>query len=166
MAGLRQGCARSRPRDESPVLTFTYLEFVRVDRHVANVAHFESLPKLVLLDSALPGADGIEMMRGLLGATNVTLIILSAYGKGGVVDYISRYHGLQDPEMTLPEEFTVPQAASYLNVSEETVRRNIRAKRLSALRRGTQWFIRCDVLALFSKCYDPKTGKIRQSDNS
>ena len=35
--------------------------------------------------------------------------------------------------MNMPEEFTVPQAASYLNVSEETVRRNIRSKRLTAL---------------------------------
>ena len=34
--------------------------------------------------------------------------------------------------MNLPEELTVPQAASYLRVSEETVRRNIRAKRLQA----------------------------------
>ena len=65
--------------------------------------------------------------------------------------------------MTMPEEFTVPQAAVYLNVSEETVRRNIRAKRLSALRRGTQWFIPCEVLVLFANTYDPKTGKI-QSD--
>ena len=65
--------------------------------------------------------------------------------------------------MTMPEEFTVPQAAVYLKVSEETVRRNIRAKRLLALRRGTQWFIPSDVLALFAGCYDPKTGKVRQN---
>ena len=32
--------------------------------------------------------------------------------------------------MNMPEEFTVPQAAFHLNVSEETVRRNIRSKRL------------------------------------
>ena len=64
--------------------------------------------------------------------------------------------------MTMPEEFTVPQAAAYLNVSEETVRRNIRSKRLSALRRGTQWFILRDVLILFSNSYDPKTGKIKR----
>ena len=64
--------------------------------------------------------------------------------------------------MTIPEEFTVPQAAIYLNVSEETVRRNIRSKRLRALRRGTQWFIPRDVLAVFANSYDPKTGKIRQ----
>jgi excisionase family DNA binding protein len=62
----------------------------------------------------------------------------------------------------MPEEFTVPEAASYLGVSEETVRRNIRSKRLSALRRGTQWFIPYDVLTLFANCYDPKTGKIQQ----
>ena len=64
--------------------------------------------------------------------------------------------------MTLPEEFTVPQAAAYLGVSEETVRRNIRSKRLKALRRGTQWFILQDVLVISASSYDPKTGKIRQ----
>ena len=64
--------------------------------------------------------------------------------------------------MPMPEEFTVPQAAAYLNVSEETVRRNIRAKRLSALRRGTQWFILRDVLVLFANSYDPRTGKIER----
>ena len=64
--------------------------------------------------------------------------------------------------MTLPEEFTVPQAAAHLGVSEETVRRNIRSRRLKALRRGTQWFIPQDVLVIFANSYDPKTGKIRQ----
>ena len=64
--------------------------------------------------------------------------------------------------MNTPDEFTVPQAASYLRVSEETVRRNIRSKRLQALRRGTQWFIPHDVLVVFANGYDPKTGNIRQ----
>ena len=64
--------------------------------------------------------------------------------------------------MNLPDEFSVPQAASYLNVSEETVRRNIRSKRLRALRRGTQWFIPRSVLMVFANSYDPKTGQIRQ----
>ena len=64
--------------------------------------------------------------------------------------------------MNMPEELTVPQAASYLNVSEETVRRNIRSKRLKALRRGTQWFIPRDVLMVFANSYDPKTGQIRK----
>ena len=64
--------------------------------------------------------------------------------------------------MNMPEELTVPEAASCLNVSEETVRRNIRSKRLKALRRGTQWFIPRDVLLVFANSYDPKTGQIRQ----
>ena len=64
--------------------------------------------------------------------------------------------------MNMPEEYTVPQAASYLDVSEETVRRNIRSKRLKALRRGTQWFISREVLVIFANSYDPKTGQIRQ----
>ena len=65
--------------------------------------------------------------------------------------------------MSMSEEFTVPQAAAYLRVSEETVRRNIRSKRLKALRRGTQWFIPRDVLVIFASSYDPKTGAIRQT---
>ena len=64
--------------------------------------------------------------------------------------------------MNVPDEFTVPQAATYLNVSEETVRRNIRSKRLKALRRGTQWFIPRDVLVVFANSYDPQTGQIRR----
>ena len=81
---------------------------------------------------------------------------------GGVVNYINGNHPFEDPAKNMPDEFTVPQAASYLNVSEETVRRNIRSKRLSALRRGTQWFIPYDVLVVFANSYDPKTGQIRQ----
>ncbi len=57
---------------------------------------------------------------------------------------------------------SVPQAASILNVSEETVRRNIRSKRLVALRRGTQWFVQHAVLVRFAKNYDPKTGNIKE----
>ena len=62
----------------------------------------------------------------------------------------------------MPDEFTVPLAASYLNVSEETVHRNIRSKRLRALRRGTQWFILHDVLVVFANSYDSEIGGIRQ----
>ena len=64
--------------------------------------------------------------------------------------------------LNMPEEFTVPEAAAYLKVSEETVRRNIRSKRLNALRRGTQWFVQRDVLFMFANIYDSKTGKIKQ----
>lgn len=60
------------------------------------------------------------------------------------------------------DEYSVPQVASILNVSQETVRRNIRSKRLVALRRGTQWFVRHEVLEGFAKNYDPKTGKIKE----
>ena len=49
-----------------------------------------------------------------------------------------------------------------VQMEEDRAIRLYRAKRLSALRRGTQWFIPYDVLALFANSYDPKTGKIRQ----
>jgi len=58
-------------------------------------------------------------------------------------------------------ELTTPEAARYLRVSEETVRRNIRSKRLKAFRRGTQWFINREDLSVFAGRYDAKTGKIR-----
>ena len=64
--------------------------------------------------------------------------------------------------MNAPDELTVPQAVTYLKVSEETVRRNTRSKRLQALRRGIQWFIPRDVLVVFTNSYDPKTGQKRQ----
>lgn len=88
--------------------------------------------------------------------------MVAACRVSGVVNYTNGRYALQDTKMSIPDEFTVPQAASYLNVSEETVRRNIRSQCLIALRRGTQWFIRHEVLILFAKRYDPKTGKIRQ----
>ena len=58
-------------------------------------------------------------------------------------------------------ELTTPEAARYLGVSEETVRRNIRSKRLKAFRRGTQWFINREDLSVFASKYDARTGKIR-----
>ena len=64
--------------------------------------------------------------------------------------------------MQLAEELSVPQVATYLKVNGETVRRNIRAKRLSAIRRGTQWFVSHDDLLVFASSYDPKSGQIRQ----
>lgn len=59
------------------------------------------------------------------------------------------------------EELTVPEAAMYLRVNEETVRRNIRSRRLRALKRGTQWFVSREDLNLFAGRYDSRTGKIR-----
>ena len=79
-----------------------------------------------------------------------------------MVHCIIKLSKTKDTVVTVPEEFTVPQAAVYLKVSEETVRRNIRSRRLSAFRRGTQWFIPYDVLAVFANAYEPKTGKLRR----
>ena len=64
--------------------------------------------------------------------------------------------------MNMPEEYTAPQAIPNLKVSEETVRRNVRSKRMKALRRGTQQFIQREVLMGFANTYDPKTETIRQ----
>ena len=57
----------------------------------------EEKPDLVLLDLMLPGADGIELMKDILGAGDVPVIFLSAYGRDeliarafdmGAVDYV------------------------------------------------------------------------------
>ena len=54
-------------------------------------------PHLVLLDLMLPGTDGIELMKDILGAGDVPVIFVSAYGRDeliarafdmGAVDYI------------------------------------------------------------------------------
>ena len=57
----------------------------------------EEKPDLVLLDLMLPGTDGIELMKDILGAYDVPVIFLSAYGRDeligrafdmGAVDYV------------------------------------------------------------------------------
>ena len=57
----------------------------------------EERPDLVLLDLMLPGTDGIELMRDILGAGDVPVIFLSVYGRDeliarafdmGAVDYV------------------------------------------------------------------------------
>ena len=57
----------------------------------------EEQPDLVLLDLMLPGTDGIELMKDILGAGDVPVIFLSAYGRDeliarafdmGAVDYV------------------------------------------------------------------------------
>ena len=45
----------------------------------------ENRPHLVLLDLMLPGSDGIELMRDILGVSDVPVIFLSAYGRDRVV---------------------------------------------------------------------------------
>ena len=79
-----------------------------------------------------------------------------------MVNYSIASKTFKENTVTIQEELTVPQAAAFLKVSEETVRRNIRARRLNALRRGTQWFIPRENLVIFANAYDPKTGKIRR----
>ena len=64
--------------------------------------------------------------------------------------------------MNVTDEYTVPQAATCINVSEETERRNIRSKRLKVMRRGTQWFIPRDILVVFANSYDSKTGQTKE----
>ena len=57
----------------------------------------EEKPDLVLLDLMLPGTDGIELMKDILGEGDVPVIFLSAYGRDeliarafdmGAVDYV------------------------------------------------------------------------------
>ena len=67
-------------------------------------------------------------------------------------------YGIRPVSMT--EELSVPQAASYLGVSEETVRRNVRSKRLKAIRKGTQRFVTRRDILIFSDSYDPRTGRV------
>lgn len=59
------------------------------------------------------------------------------------------------------EELTVPQAARYLKVNEETVRRNVRSGRLRAVKRGTQWFMSREDLTMFAERYDARTGEFK-----
>ena len=51
-----------------------------VDRLIAN-----ERPHLVLLDMMLPGFDGIDLMRNILGKTALPVIFLSAYGQENVI---------------------------------------------------------------------------------
>ena len=51
-----------------------------VDRLIANEG-----PHLVLLDMMLPGVDGIDLMRNILGKTALPVIFLSAYGQENVI---------------------------------------------------------------------------------
>ena len=59
------------------------------------------------------------------------------------------------------KSLTVPQAAMNLGLSEETIRRHIRSRRLDASRIGNQYFIAFDALAAFEIVYDRKTGRLK-----
>ena len=45
----------------------------------------EERPHLVLLDLVLPGADGIELMAGILKLADIPVIFLSAYGRDQII---------------------------------------------------------------------------------
>ena len=62
-----------------------YTVVVTADPEEALPLLEENRPHLVLLDLMLPGADGIELMRDILGVSNVPTIFLSAYGRDRVV---------------------------------------------------------------------------------
>jgi excisionase family DNA binding protein len=55
------------------------------------------------------------------------------------------------------EYLTVPEAARYLQVNEETIRRNVRSGRLKAEKIGNQWFIRKGDLSLFENVQNSRT---------
>lgn len=56
-------------------------------------------------------------------------------------------------------ELTVPQTAALLGLAEETIRRHIRANRLRARKRGTQWFITRTEIESFRRNYQPRVGR-------
>ena len=62
-----------------------YRVIVTADPEEALPLVEENRPHLVLLDLMLPGSDGIELMRDILGVSNVPVIFLSAYGRDRVV---------------------------------------------------------------------------------
>ena len=64
------------------------------------------------------------------------------------------------------EELTVPQVAQLLALNEETIRRYLRAGRLKAVKRGTQWFVRPVDLEVFRAIYQPQVGRhLKDFDN-
>jgi len=55
------------------------------------------------------------------------------------------------------EYLTVPEAARYLRVNEETIRRNVRSGRLKAEKIGNQWFIHKSDLSSFEVVQNSRT---------
>ena len=73
----------------------------------------EEKPDLVLLDLMLPGTDGIELMKDILGAGDVPVIFVSAYGRDeliarafdmGAVDYVVKPFSPTELAATEPSE--------------------------------------------------------------
>ena len=62
-----------------------YMPVVTGDPEEALRLVGEEKPDLVLLDLMLPGTDGIELMKDILGAGDVPVIFLSAYGRDELI---------------------------------------------------------------------------------
>ena len=62
-----------------------YTPIVTADPREVLPLVIENSPHLVMLDMMLPGTDGIELMRDIIGVAGVPVIFLSAYGRDQVV---------------------------------------------------------------------------------
>ncbi|MCY3789019.1 MAG: ATP-binding protein [Gemmatimonadetes bacterium] len=62
-----------------------FTPIVTADPKEAPLLTEEKKPHLVLLDLVLPDADGIDLMKDILGMANVPVIFVSAYGKDQVI---------------------------------------------------------------------------------
>ena len=62
-----------------------YTPIVTADPREALPLVIENSPHLVMLDMMMPGTDGIELMRDIIGVAGVPVIFLSAYGRDHVV---------------------------------------------------------------------------------
>ena len=62
-----------------------YRPIVTADPEEALILMEENRPRLVLLDLVLPGSDGIDLMRDILGVADVPVVFLSVYGKDHVI---------------------------------------------------------------------------------
>ncbi len=96
-------------------------------------------PDLVLLDIGLPGIDGIEVVQGLRGWTNVPIIILSVRDAeadkvraldAGADDYVTKPFGMNEVLARLraalrrhhpePEQPVIDTAAFHLDLAQKT----------------------------------------------
>ncbi len=67
------------------LLTAGFRVVVTADPEEAPLLMVEENPRLVLLDLALPGSDGVDLMRDLLAISRVPVVFLSVYGRDEVV---------------------------------------------------------------------------------
>ena len=78
-----------------------YSSRIAVDGHAASEAIAERAPDLILLDIAMPRKDGLELLRELRGAHDVTpVIVISA--RGGEYDKVAALRIGADDYVTKP----------------------------------------------------------------